>query len=208
MITCKWPGLIVKGDDIPVDLALEINLRTSYWPPSTNAHDYASALVERAIGRRPKALWDFKDGKEAASALGALDLCHLRNAWLASCWIGGPHGWCRPDGRIWCNSHNIGKWPSEEAVEADLRAIARTWPMLRFRVQVLDREHSETGPATVTDQWNVSDGNVLAEPPSERLDNGRSSEWAWDWDAPTDQREIGIPLETALAAIDRLLGRR
>lgn len=163
MITCKWPGLVVLGEKIHPDLALEIIVRTMF-PLYTNQHKYLEEIYSRCVGRKVSFSYSAPPEVEekAIANIGGLPLTYMRSSWVASNWIGGPHGWCRPDGQIRSSNYNVGKWPTDEEISQDLALIAQTWPSLRFTVQCLDREHwGEEGDPKVSSQWEVKDGEVL-----------------------------------------------
>lgn len=73
MITTKWPALIVVGEEISPQLALEINIRTTRWPLSTNEHEYNAELMSYVLGRTMKkseyGFCDWKEGEEVNKIL-------------------------------------------------------------------------------------------------------------------------------------------
>lgn len=70
---------------------------------------------------------------------------YATNDWLSSCYIGGPHGWCRPDGTINQQGDNWGKYPSVETVVQDWQNLVEAFPFLNVVVTLLDGEaHGET----------------------------------------------------------------
>jgi hypothetical protein len=54
---------------------------------------------------------------------------YVTNNWCASCYVGGPHGWCSPDGTI-ASWHNYGKWPSVAEIVADWEMLLKAFPYL------------------------------------------------------------------------------
>lgn len=202
MISTKWPGLLVKGDPISPDLALEINLRTFGW--GSNELPYLNAIAAYILGEDPpSSKWDlatYSFHECARGALGALDLEYLRNDWILSDWVGGPKGWCRPDGRIWTNNYNIGKWPEDEDVKRDLKAIAAAWPTLSMTVQCLDTEIGEDSDPMVVSEWRVKSGKVRARAPGALVLSPASH-------SPFCLNECGIEPSRVFDAIDRLFGR-
>lgn len=201
MIVCKWPALLVLGDPVSEDLALEINLRTWSW--CTNEHGYVRDIARRILGREPAPCsWgvDYPEEREARTRIGALPLGYLRSDWIASSWVGGPKGWCRPDGQIRTCNYNVGKWPSEEEIGEDLAAIAAAWPVLRMRVQILSGETGDPD-LSVTDEWEVASGSARAVTPGPLLLQPEEAPWA------LARSEIGIEPVRVFAAIDQILGR-
>lgn len=199
MITCKWPGLLVLGDPIPEDLALEINLRTWSW--SSNERHYMAEIASRILGR-PVDRWEgfYQNERAAKERIRALRTYYLSNAWITSNWVGGPKGWCRPDGQIRTCNYNIGKWPSAEDVEEGLAEVAAEWPVLRMRVQVLSGETYEPD-LHVTDEWEVEGGRVRAVTPGTPVLQPEEAPWS------LGGSEIGIEPRKVFATIDRLLAR-
>lgn len=175
MITTKWPGLIVVGSDISKELALEINIRTAHFPLSTNDHQYNVKLMSYILKRPiPYSEWGsyYDLSEEISKIVKSINVHYFRNEWLASCYIGGPHGWCNPNGKLFSNNYNIGKWPSNEDVESELKLIAETWKQLQFTVQLLNNEYCcDDGELIVTDQYEIDNGKVSKVEPSSRKDN-------------------------------------
>lgn len=210
MITTKWPALIVVGEEISPQLALEINIRTTRWPLSTNEHEYNAELMSYVLGRTMKkseyGFCDWKEGEEVNKILRVIDTEYIHNNWLASCYILGPAGWCNPDGTIFSNNYNIGKWPSSEAVFEDLQKIAKEWPMLKMKVQTLSDEYCEDN-LIVTDQWNIENGIVQEVIPESRLDEKFPKlEVKWNLDRSEIYYDVGT-VKVGIDAIKRKFGK-
>jgi hypothetical protein len=179
----KWPLLLVKGERVTEQQANEILIRTcvpSYlsandqdwnqtvarimglpegddWPPKEIAQDDAARMAwhhER---------WERRDRRTAE--LGILGLNYLYNSRIASSWIGGPHGWCDWDGSIGCNTHNIGKWPSEEDVTEEWTVIAEAFPYLDLTAQLVTNE----GEGELAAEWRVQGGTVEQREPGKQI---------------------------------------
>jgi hypothetical protein len=147
----KWPGLLVTGESISEEQASEILIRTQRWylleyDISKNSLLYdelhkiyvSSFPIEDRISHIPID-YDIIEDK-----IQRLELSYLHNDRISSSWVGGLHGWCNWDGKIFCNNYNIGKWPKIEEVEEDLKLIAFEFSFLNFTLQLLSQEiHSE-----------------------------------------------------------------
>lgn len=187
----KWPGLIVVGDDVTVEQAQVINVRTLSLSFSSNDKAFERLLYdelnipdffgdsfqlrgtdeETLQKRRALTQRYFKALEAAQKRYGVLPLEYLRNDNVVSCYVGGPHGWCDWWGKIRCSSYNIGKWPSHEEVHKEWRLIAKAFPFLNLRCQLLNEE---TCTALERDarplvEYVVSGGKVKAREPKEPL---------------------------------------
>lgn len=172
-ISVKWPGLLVQGDKITEDQANELLLRTSTYLQPSHFGSYADdalALVQRL---RPELEPPRYEDTFPYDFLYPLKSIHnLENARINSSWVGGKHGWVDWDGSVRSNNYNIGKWPSAESVFSQWVAIARAFPWLNLRCQLLNCEMSEAaekpaGEVEVTVEYVVSDGNVTMTAPED-----------------------------------------
>ncbi|MDE1673802.1 hypothetical protein [Nocardia gipuzkoensis] len=177
MITTKWPRLLVVGEPVTPEQADEILIRTDGWLHRyTNDKQWAQIIDIAACqitGRPLEAFWELA-GDERTESLrvhheaerewrerhGILRLRYLTNSQIASSWIGGPHGWCDWDGRIGCDHYNIGKWPDDDDVTEDWRAIAAAFPYLDLTAQCIEDE-GEGNPAA---EWRIQGGTVEYNP--------------------------------------------
>lgn len=179
----KWPRLLVKGEAVSEEQANDILIRTCV-PAYLDVNDKVwSAVVRQIMHFRdtspPQKLWleDRYDERVAwckerwahndarTRELGILGLSYLYNSRIASSWIGGPHGWCDWDGRIFCNTYNIGKWPSSEDVTEEWQEIAAVFPYLDLTAQLVTNEGGyEDRPGELAGEWRVKDGVVTYNP--------------------------------------------
>lgn len=193
----KWPALLVTGRRVTPDQAAEVIVRTHRWPLSTNAHEWSRA-VQKAVGypddyygthigdtewrRRDEELKAMSAGARGdyfrslddaqerfRSELGVLTIEYLHNAWIASSWIGGPHGWCDWSGKIGCDNYNIGKWPNALHVLQEWQRIAAAFPFLNLDCQLLDRERGDDGPHIPLVEYAVTEGEASWIQPTELL---------------------------------------
>jgi hypothetical protein len=146
----KWPQMLVTGPRLPEDLALEVIRRTDSWfvlGYGCNDHHgdrrlaqrfrmphYEDPAVRRPEGFDWRAYWDRENRWKRA--WGAIETQYVRNNWIGSSFIYGPHGWCHPDGRIHYID-NVGKWPSVEEntprTASATRSARRYWMRGRRR---------------------------------------------------------------------------
>ena len=173
----KWPQMIVTGPSIAEDLALEVIRRTDAWFVSgQGCNDHAG---DRRLARRFRmphfrdhsvqhpddfdwgAHWD--RGERWTKAWGAIATTYVRNSWIGSSFIHGPHGWCHPDGTLH-HIDNVGKWPSVEEIRTDWQTLATAFPFLVLTVTLMSGEECEEDARPVV-AMRVADGQVrLMEP--------------------------------------------
>lgn len=166
----KWPQCVIYGKSVTEKQALEIIRRTDnfYRYPFGNNHCYVDEAVK--ILRLPNSdEFKLENGRTDWEAYDValadwkekwqlVETEYVKNDWISCSWIGGPNGWCHPDGKIG-NCHNIGKWPEVEDVYKDLCTIAKAFPFLELVCLLTDREESESG-ANVVVTFEVKGGKV------------------------------------------------
>lgn len=194
----KWPALIVVGNSVNTEQAEEILIRTSGLYCYTNDKEYSDQLASifnleiKKYGQP-----EYKSLMRQRERFRILDLEYLVNERICSCWVGGPYGWCDWDGTIGCLNHNIGKWPDVKTVLNEWRLIARTFPYLNLRCQLLDKEACfEDGKPLV--EYVVANGKVEVKLPTELLAQSVSSELRDD--------EIGISIDKLRKIVKRIYG--
>lgn len=162
-INTKWPRLIVVGEKISRDQAAEIIVRTTQWPLSSNNQD-ADKIFNNLIASE-------KEFKKGLFFINPLDLSHLHNQRITTCYEGGPKGWVDWEGNIFTNNYNIGKWPSVKEVTQDWEIIAKEFPFLKLKSQVLEStdEDSEDEKLTPTAEWILENGKVITQMPEKPL---------------------------------------
>ena len=130
-----------------------------------------------------------------------LDIYYLQNSRIVSCWIGGTKGWCDWNGNIECSNYNIGKWPSIKEVYEEWCVIAKEFPYLNLRSQLMNCEayeaisdDGENEPKPIV-EFIVKDGKVEMVEPTEQLIP------MTDIDI-SNRSEIGCTLEQFRQAVD------
>jgi hypothetical protein len=212
----KWPALVVIGKRVTKDQAMEIIVRTDHAIsyPCCNDHEWEK-IIPNVVGYPPddwnvdkketpeerKARWDKRE--KCLKELKFLDLEYLTNSRIASSYIGGPHGWCDWEGRIGCNSYNIGKWPSATTVFNEWTKIAGAFPFLELTSQLFNGEQGENGTKPVV-EFSIKNGRVTAGPPVSMLGDPESIDpirFAAVFTLPPSQRERGCTEEQLREAI-------
>lgn len=192
----KWPGLLVVGSPVTRDQAAEIILRTDDLYFSSNDSKFEKQLnqvlygvtsdsmdlnkeVARKLGleESDRNLWRISEEymKEKDEEVGKISLSYMKNQQIISSWIGGPHGWCSWNGDIGCRNYNIGKYPSVEEVHSDWVKIAKEFPFLDLKCQLLNHEigceDSVEDPKPVI-EFIVKKGKVKVMIPTKYLTTG------------------------------------
>lgn len=163
----KWPALVVLGAPVTPTQAAEILIRTDGFLFSSNDDEFVRELfaelgVETTGERWPDpADWDsWYAARDRYGVLTNLD--YLRNSRVVSSSVNGPHGWLDWDGRVHTTSYNVGKWPTVEAVLAEWELIARTWPFLDLKSQLMSGEVCEDDVRPLV-EFRVRDGRVTVD---------------------------------------------
>lgn len=168
----KWPALIVTGEKVTQEQAIEIIIRTQDFNFFTNDWHFLQEI--EAVCGIPTDKYDAPieelqnrwDRIEAVcEEYQCLKLEYLYNSQICSSYVGGPHGWCNWYGDIFTNSYNIGKWPSVEAVLNEWQQIATAFPFLKLTSQLCDGEHCEDSVKPVI-QFEIKDGEVKVTEPT------------------------------------------
>lgn len=167
----KWPQCCIWGEPITKEQALEIIRRTDMFFEHQfgNNHSFVEEATKiLGIPQREDyknggdKAWDAYDAaeKEWRDKWQFISLEYLYNDWVSCSWVGGPHGWCHPDGTIGFQN-NIGKWPHAEEVLQELQKIAEAFPFLKMSCTLMSREETE-------DEWEKE--SVV----SFRVENGKA----------------------------------
>ncbi len=167
----KWPGLVVVGDKVTEDQAKEIIMRTDGLWFGTNDDAWAMELYQVlgiATGNQAIPNPDHEEVHAVNTKIGGLSLEHLVTERIASCYIGGPHGWCDWKGNLVGYNTNIGKWPHCGEVYADWVKIAKAFPFIRLTCQLLDSVgHQEACDPVI--EYRVKEGKVSVHAPEAPL---------------------------------------
>lgn len=162
----KWSNMVVTGERITEDQALEIIRRTDSfidWP-SGNNHQFIKKAKEIL---NLKDSGEFQDHREYFEWKKKFNenwgyigdkLEYIQNRWISNSWIGGAYGWCHPNGEIKHNA-NIGKYPSVEEVLNEWIIIAETFPFLNIGITLMNGEDCEDDTEAVVSML-IKNGEV------------------------------------------------
>ena len=164
----KWSQCIISGDPITEEQALEIIRRTDSFMRGGVGNNKHFIEKANSILRIPQIKdypcdregWDryYEDRESFQKKWGFINLEYLSNHWVSSPWVGGPNGWCHPDGTI-AYRHNIGKWPEVKDIYNELRTIATEFPFLSFTCTLVNGEEEEVNRTSVV-SFKISRGKI------------------------------------------------
>lgn len=176
----KWSQMIVTGKPVTIEQAKDIIFRTD--PFLHNLSEYSGGnnqlfneamrlnsgmlRLEESLQAADNAPWAerFELLRKWQEAMGMVSTTYVTNDWASCCFIGGPHGWCNPDGRIYF-SDNIGKWPSVEEVVEDWKTLVAAFPFLDLTATLMSGESCEEDAVPVC-TITVQDGVVTVGDPA------------------------------------------
>lgn len=125
------------------------------WDELERDHSCCDMDIRYLQGKDWSEQWDnFEKWKKQ---WGCLELSFLCNDWISCSYIGGPYGWVSPNGEVG-GLFDIGKYPSVEEVEEDLKKIATAFPFLEFTIYMVDEVYEDR--IEVDAEWEVKDGKV------------------------------------------------
>lgn len=157
----KWPQMYVTGVPVTEEQAKEIIRRTDTFFTrgyNGNEHDW-NRKVSRALKMpffdHTLAWWG--KSEEWKKRWGVISTAYVHNSWVSCSFIGGPHGWCHPNGNIGFID-NVGKWPSAESVLRDWMTLAEEFPFLDIGVTLNDGESCEETCPVIA--FSVKNGKV------------------------------------------------
>jgi hypothetical protein len=160
-VTTKWAGLLVVGESVSKEQAAEIIVRTTRWPLSSN-NTQTDEIFNNLISNH-------KEFKKYLKNIKPLNLDLLINERITTSYISGPKGWINWDGTIFTNSYNVGKYPSIQQITNEWENIAKEFPFLNLKSQVINQEIHDEEKAIPTAQWNIKDGKVNTEFPTKLI---------------------------------------
>jgi hypothetical protein len=146
----KWPQMLVAGEDVTRDQALEIIRRNDgfFEGHDGNDHDYIDWVRGKLLmgpkysekGEDWKVCFDYQD--EWKNRWGLIRTEYVHNSRISTSYFLGTNGWMSPVGRI-VSIGNVGKWPTVCTIRSDWEAIAKEFPFLDLKVLLLDEYHYE-----------------------------------------------------------------
>jgi hypothetical protein len=219
----KWPALVVVGDPVSREQAMEILIRTDSLRLSSNDREFDKQLNEHLYQikidtpgydsaeiaiRKKLGLGDdkwvevFHYQEERRKELNWIPLEYLNNSRIVSSWIGGPHGWCDWSGNIGTRNYNIGKWPSVETVFNEWKLIAEAFPFLNLRCQLMADEAEESEVDRPLIEFAVKEGRVQMKVPKKPLTKTSFGNPTMYENLYAMGRERGCTIETFKKAVD------
>jgi hypothetical protein len=186
----KWPQMLVTGQRVTTEQAKEIIRRTDrFFAGGHSNNKQYTDLVRSALGM-PSG--DYINEAEWCRQWGYIDTQYVKNDWIASCYIGGAHGWCHPNGTIaFCD--NVGTYPSVAEILRDWLETAHAFPFLVADVTLMDGAHCVEGIQPVI-SMEIREGKVTVRPP---IEGHKSTLPERDW--TKDHPCYAIPNEWILA---------
>lgn len=182
----KYPMLIVDGERVTPAQAQLIIVRTDGWHLTCRdllwRRTVTSIMTEVSGIQVQLNEHDLYENYLAVDAfrakIGGIELEYLVNSRIATSHIGGPHGWCDWNGRIFTDSYEIGKWPKTEEVFEEWKRIAAAFPFLTLRSQlvdddVFDDEGNRLGLPIPLVEFRVQGGQVEVLEPTEQMKTTR-----------------------------------
>lgn len=221
----KWPGLLVVGKTVTREQAMEIIIRTDSLWFTTNDYEFSKELnsylfdvkIEKSgydkdndaiadkLGLDRSGSWDqiwsYKQSK--MTEVGQIPLNYLDNDRIVSSWIGGPKGWCNWNGRIFSDNFNIGKYPSVQEVYTDWVRIAKAFPFLELKAQLLSTEIGDMeNESEVVVQFNIKDGKVKMSQTKRLLTQPKEFDFSSLFGFGSQYRERGCTIDMFKEAVD------
>lgn len=190
-IDIKWPQMLTNGEQVTEDQAFEIIRRTDTFITDPDGgfgnNEQLVAKMRKLLGLQSyidleaewqrrnlhknlqgngssywSSGWNLRD--VIAGSLGHIPTSYIHNTWASSSYIGGPYGWCHPDGVINFTA-NIGKWPTLDEVVTDWVRMLEAFPFIKVHVSLYnygegDDPHSAMGVPKATSNFIIGDGTI------------------------------------------------
>lgn len=155
----KWPQMYTTGVPVPQDRAKEIIRRTdTFFTNGFDGNDRSWSRWVRETLKMPEEKWGLSADELRDMFLrlerwrehfGVIGTSYVHNSWIACAFIGGPHGWCHPEGDIGFVD-NVGKWPCVDDVFEDWKILAEAFPFMDVGVTLMDAEECDEGHPVVS----------------------------------------------------------
>lgn len=143
----KWPQMLVTGKKVTQEQAEDIIFRTDRFLTNPckysggNNHEF-NKWYRDLSGLTELYEKDWSVIELFHKKVGYIYTEYIYNDWASCCFIGGPHGWCHPDGTI-SYSDNIGKWPNQEDIIEEWKTLLEAFPYLDLHVTIMSGESCE-----------------------------------------------------------------
>lgn len=198
----KWPQMRIEGVSVSIDQAKEIIRRTDtfFKSPEWSGNDpsYCKRVMAKLgipMGHRfgEPNIHEWERLEQWLQEWEYVGTNYVKNTWIASSFIYGPHGWCDPNGRI-SYIDNVGKWPSAEDIFEDWKQLAALFPFLHLICVLMDREECEDGGIPLIGFY-VREGSVISFDPQVEISTELLDQIKVSRDFFDVRREQGIPWE-------------
>lgn len=175
----KWPQMLVSGVQVTPEQAFDIILRTDRFLTDpdgySNNREFSkwykaeSNLVALLKTRKYPEGHEYQTTNwekyhQLQESIKFVVTEYVHNDWAASCYIGGPHGWCSPAGVI-SYADNVGKWPNIREVYDDWVKIAEAFPFVDAHVTLMSGESCEDDTHPPVINFRVKGGAVEVQAP-------------------------------------------
>lgn len=140
-ITTKWPAMLITGEKVTEEQAIDIIIRTDEAVVTPNTYTFGNNQdFGKQWAKSINVCYDYDESVyPRLECINFVSLEHLYNNLLGPYWAGGSNSWIWEDGSIFRFS-NIGKWPSTEEVFDELKRIAQAFPYLKLKATLFDEE--------------------------------------------------------------------
>lgn len=178
----KWPQIMIVGDNVTEEQALDIILRTDKFITGISEsisrrfeplremiqkHSGMDSIV-KAANKKKKELdhegigffLQYHAQKHIRDALGFCAMGCIHNTWAASSYLHGAYGFCSPEGKIFYCDNSRGSYPSTQSYYEDLISLAKAFPYLRFKTSMYGGEHCDDNEVKCVISFVVENGTV------------------------------------------------
>lgn len=170
----KWPQLMIVGEDVSVEQAKDIIFRTDSFLTDSSRFSGGNAQEFNRTYREEAGLdfswlsedqeqdlplqFDFEVAQRVRQRIGFVHLNYIESDWASCPFVGGPHGFCSPEGKIYFQD-NVGKWPDVEDIYHDFCLIAEHFPFINLKATLYNGESCEEDSIPLV-SFVVQNGNV------------------------------------------------
>lgn len=132
----KWTTMLIKGNTITKEQAMEVLVRTNDWGDFEHSEkeieELYIAIEKYFINFLPPeeqiSGFNFYENKDLFfSTLKILDFSNIHNTKIHS-----KRGWLDWNGKIFSNNYNLGKWPSALYVYEDIKNLVNNFNFIKY----------------------------------------------------------------------------
>jgi len=166
----KWPQMMLTGFSVTRQQAEEIIFRTDTFFEGQHGNDtewIKTTYDKFGLNYSYDRDLDCSKNENILKKMNHIYTEYVHNSWTSTSYIGGPHGWCNPNGYIYYNT-NIGKWPSIRSVKNDFEILSKEFPYLDMTATLMSGEFSENDTFPIV-QFKIKNGVVEIIDPSDDI---------------------------------------